>query len=181
VFTRAEEVGLAGATLVARERALAPETLVVSLEASRELPGATIGGGPVIRVGDRTSAFHPSGDALLRRAAVKLAERDVPVPVQRQLMAGGTCEATAFTVFDQMATGVALPLGNYHNCGPEFTIEAEYINRRDLIGAVELLVAAVEVATMPIEVSPVRTRLTTRADGLSARLRESAARWRLTG
>jgi len=181
VFTRAEEVGLTGATLLARERVLPPETLMVSLEASREVPGATIGGGPVIRVGDRTSAFHPAGDALLQRAAQRLAERPAPVQVQRQLMAGGTCEATAFTVFDQMATGVALPLGNYHNCSADFTIEAEYISRNDLLGAVELLVAAVEASTTKVEPSPVRTRLTTRADGLAVRLRESAAGWRLEG
>ncbi|HEU5316443.1 MAG TPA: M20/M25/M40 family metallo-hydrolase [Chloroflexota bacterium] len=181
VFTRAEEVGLTGATLVAREGLLPKSTLVVSLEASRALPGAEQGGGPVIRVGDRTAAFHPEGEALLRRAAAQLAERTPAVPVQRQLMAGGTCEATAFATFGYVATGVALPLGNYHNVSPEMRIEAEYIHRQDLLGAVELLVATVDAAGSEAGPDPVRTRLTTRADAMAARLRESREGWRIDG
>jgi hypothetical protein len=94
-------------------------------------------------------------------------------------MAGGTCEATAFTTFGYVATGVALPLGNYHNVSLELTIEAEYVHRRDLLGAVELLVAAVEAARTEAGPDPVRTRLTGRADGLAARLRETRAAWRM--
>jgi endoglucanase len=159
VFTRAEEVGLVGATLVARERLLPPETVVISLEASRALPGAEIGGGPVIRVGDRAMAFHPQGEALLRRAAATLAERTPAVPVQRQLMSGGTCEATAFALHGYMSTGIAFPLGNYHNAGPDFTIAAEYIHRDDLLGGVELLCAAARVAAEGNAPDPMAQRL----------------------
>src|SRR5687767_10330882 len=85
LFTRAEEVGLTGATLVARERLLPGDALVISLEASRALPGAEMGGGPVIRVGDRSGSFAPSGEALLRRAAERLsAERVLGGPVAVQ-------------------------------------------------------------------------------------------------
>ena len=182
LFTRAEEVGLTGATLVARERPLPAASLVVSLEASRALPGATMGDGPVIRVGDRSGSFAPSGEALLRRAAERLSAEGVvggPVAVQRQLMPGGTCEATAFTTFGYAATGVAFPLGNYHNASPEGTIAPEYIHRRDLEGGVRLLVAAVQVAGEPAADDPVRSRLTSRADGLAARLRQTSTEWLL--
>ena len=142
VFTRAEEIGLVGASLVAQQKLLPLDTIVVSLECSRELPGAQPGLGPVIRVGDRTRAFHPDGEAVLLAAR----ERLVEVPVQRQLMSGGTCEATAFGSAGYRTTGVALPLINYHNVGPGDVIAPERINVRDFIGEVALLSAAVQVA-----------------------------------
>ena len=183
LFTRAEEVGLTGATLVARERLLPAGSLVMSLEASRALPGAEMGGGPVIRVGDRSGSFDPGGEALLRRAAERLTAERGPgnaVRVQRQLMAGGTCEATAFTSFGYAAAGIAFPLGNYHNASPEAIIAPEFIHRGDLEGGVRLLVSAVECASDAAHEDPVRTRLTARADGLAARLRETKEAWRLS-
>ena len=181
LFTRAEEVGLTGATLVAREHLLPADSLIISLEASRALPGAEMGGGPVIRVGDRSGSFDPAGEALLRRAAQKLSDGagGAPITVQRQLMAGGTCEATAFTAFGYAAAGIAFPLGNYHNGSPEGVIAPEFIDRRDLVAGVRLLVAAIECAREAAAEDPVRARLTTRADGLAARLRETKATWRL--
>src|SRR5262249_30842456 len=95
VFTRAEEVGLVGATLLARAETLPAATIVVSLETSPALPGAELGGGPVVRVGDRVTAFHPEADALLTAARDLLAE-ETGRAVQRQLMSGGTCEASTF-------------------------------------------------------------------------------------
>jgi endoglucanase len=142
LFTRAEEVGLVGAEAIAGEKLLPPETIVVSLECSRWLPGAEPGLGPVIRVGDRTQSFHPDGEALLLAA-----HRRIPtVAVQRQLMSGGTCEATAFVRAGYRATGVALPLVNYHNVGPDDAIVPEEINLNDFSGEVDLLVAAVEAS-----------------------------------
>jgi endoglucanase len=154
VFTRAEEVGLVGARLMAEAGTLPRETLVVSVESSRTLPGAAIGSGPVIRVGDATSTFNAQAESALIRARETLQARTPLNPslprgdtggfkVQRQLMSGGTCEASAFALYGYRTTGIAFPLGNYHNGGSEGRIEAEYIHVDDFMGGVELMVAAV--------------------------------------
>lgn len=174
VFTRCEEIGLIGASLVARQRLLPPATIVVSLEASRTLPGGEIGGGPVIRVGDATMAFHPDGEAILRRARSRLEQGDPPARVQRQLMSGGTCEAVAYALAGYVTTGVAIPLGNYHNGGPDFTIAAEYIHRQDLETGADLLVAAAECLAENDAPDPVAVRLDQRANEAMARLRATA-------
>ncbi len=146
VFTRAEEVGLVGARLLAEAKTLPLDTLVVSLESSRTLPGAEMGGGPVIRVGDAGFTFNADAEAALIRARETLQERPegfpVGFPVQRQLMSGGTCEASAFARYGYRTTGIAFPLGNYHNGAPEGRIEAEYIRLDDYIGGVELITEA---------------------------------------
>ena len=76
VFTRAEEVGLVGARLMAESGTLPPETLIVSAESSRTLPGAEQGGGPVIRVGDAGFTFTADAESALIRAHETLKERD---------------------------------------------------------------------------------------------------------
>src|SRR5262245_19353035 len=48
VFTRAEETGLYGARLVVEEGRIPPDAIVVSVEASRELPHARSGNGVVV-------------------------------------------------------------------------------------------------------------------------------------
>ena len=53
-----------------------------------------MGGGVIIRVGDRTSVFDPAATAQLEDAA-KAAE----IKHQRALMQGGTCEATAYALY----------------------------------------------------------------------------------
>ena len=143
VFTRAEEVGLVGARLLAEAGTLPNETLVVSLESSRTLPGAEIGGGPVIRVGDAGFTFNADAEAPLIRARETLQARPEGFKVQRQLMSGGTCEASAFSVYGYRTTGIAFPLGNYHNGAPDGGIEAEYIHEEDYLGGVELMLEAV--------------------------------------
>ncbi len=142
VFTRAEEVGLIGARLMARDRWLPPDTLVVSVEASRTLPGAAIGEGPVIRVGDATLTFDAEAEGALVRARELLLERQPGFKVQRQLMSGGTCEASAFAFHGYRATGIALPLGNYHNAAPGGGVAAEEVHLDDFVGAVELMAQA---------------------------------------
>ena len=143
VFTRAEEVGLVGARLLAEAGTLPPETLVVSLESSRTLPGAEIGSGPVIRVGDAGFTFNADAESALNRARETLQARPEGFKVQRQLMSGGTCEASAFSVYGYRTTGIAFPLGNYHNGAPDGGIEAEYIHEEDYLGGVELMLEAV--------------------------------------
>ena len=142
VFTRAEEVGLVGARLLAEANTLPRDTLVVSLESSRSLPGAEIGGGPVIRVGDAAFTFSAEAETVLTKAREMLQDRPEPVKIQRQLMSGGTCEASAFALQGYRATGIAFPLGNYHNGTPEDRIEAEFIQLGDYLGGVELIAEA---------------------------------------
>ena len=144
VFTRAEEVGLVGARLVAEAGSLPPDTLVLSAESSRELPGAEMGSGPVIRVGDAGSTFSAEAEAALIRARETLESRPEGFKVQRQLMSGGVCEASAFAMFGYRTTGIAFPLGNYHNGAPDGGIQAEFIHRDDFIGGIELMVEAAQ-------------------------------------
>jgi hypothetical protein len=142
VFTRAEEVGLVGARLLAEATTLPEDTLVVSLESSRTLPGAEIGNGPVIRVGDAGFTFNADAESALIRAREVLQDRPGGFKAQRQLMSGGTCEASAFALHGYQATGIAFPLGNYHNGTPEGRIEAEFIHQDDFLGGIELMVEA---------------------------------------
>ena len=137
VFTRAEEEGLIGARLLAEERRLPADTTVVSVESSRALPGGEHGKGPVIRVGDAAATFSAQAESVLLAARQQLAQRDPPVPVQRQLMSGGVCEASAFIVHGYRATGVAFPLGHYHNGLGEEAVNAEFIHVSDFLGGVE--------------------------------------------
>ena len=142
VFTRAEEVGLVGARVMGEAGTLPENTLVVSLESSRTLPGAEIGGGPVIRVGDAGFTFNAEAESALIKAREMLQARPEGFKVQRQLMSGGVCEASAFALYGYRTTGIAFPLGNYHNGAPEDKIEAEYIHQGDFLGGIELIVEA---------------------------------------
>ena len=139
LFTRAEETGLIGARLAAEDGLLPEGAVVVSLESSRALPGAGIGDGPVIRTGDRLTTFDRIAEAVLQAARERLAARDEGFACQRQLMSGGVCEATAFAAFGYPVTGLAFPLGNYHNNGPNGSIAAEYVHMDDFIGGAHLL------------------------------------------
>ena len=142
VFTRAEEVGLMGARLLAESGRLPKETLVVSLESSRTLPGAEQGSGPVIRVGDAGMTFSADAESVLLRARETLQLQEGGFRVQRQLMSGGVCEASAFALHGYRTTGIAFPLGNYHNGAPDGSIQAEYIHVADYLGGVQLIVEA---------------------------------------
>jgi endoglucanase len=139
VFTRAEEVGLVGAAALALRRGLPEDGLIVSIEASRELPGAMLGHGPVIRVGDAATTFHPAGDAFLRAARDAVRRTNPEAKVQRQLMSGGVCEGTTYTAAGYMTGAVCVPLGNYHNQRPEGGLGAEYVHVDDLRGCATLL------------------------------------------
>ncbi len=139
LFTRAEEVGLVGARLAAEDRLLPVSTLVISAESSRTLAGAEQGKGPVIRVGDAGSTFDAEAESVLIRAREALNEREGGFASQRQLMSGGVCEASAFAAYGYRTTGIAFPLGNYHNAAPEGRIEAEYIHVADYLGGVALM------------------------------------------
>lgn len=145
LLTRAEEVGFIGAIahldlgwLKKSRRTL----MAVSLETSRTLPGAEFGKGPVVRLGDRYTVF----DAGKLRVFTELAEKALPGKHQRRIMDGGSCEATAATVFGIPAIGISVPLGNYHNqCfegGPDSRAALgpapEFVHLDDVQGLLEL-------------------------------------------
>ncbi|MDA1256907.1 MAG: hypothetical protein O3C10_03570 [Chloroflexi bacterium] len=142
LFTRAEEVGLVGARLAAADRLLPPGTIVVSVETSSVLPGAEIGGGPVVRTGDRMTTFSFEAEEYLAAAVSGIGDS----PVQRQLMQAGTCEGTAFARHGYPTTGLAFPLGAWHNNGPEDTIRPEFIHHDDFATGVALLAGAAALA-----------------------------------
>ncbi len=176
VFTRAEEIGLIGASLLAESRLLPMDTIVVSLETSKTLPGAEIGGGPVIRVGDKSRTFDGDAESVLQAARDALRKEDPETKVQRQLMSGGNCEAIVFVLSGYRTTAMAIPLGNYHNVSPEVTIEPEYIHLDDFAGQVELLTRAAEL-TATDTTEPLRKRYRDYTDTYRQRMLDSVARW----
>jgi putative aminopeptidase FrvX len=118
LLTRAEEVGFIGAIghfeLGWLGKARRP-LICISLETSRTLPGAVVGNGPVVRLGDRRTVFDPAYLEVL----TGLARKVLPKRHQRRIMDGGTCEATAAIAYGFPAVGLSVPLGNYHNEGFE--------------------------------------------------------------
>lgn len=157
LITRAEEVGLVGAIHAAKARTIPPDSRVISIECSRELPEARIGEGPIIRTGDRITVF----DRQLTNRISRAAAMDGLVH-QRRLMSGGGCEATAFGAYGYAATGLCLALGNWHNRGNLDDVEAgtgeavpalEEISLGDFHGLVALLVLAARAADDEYEVA----------------------------
>jgi endoglucanase len=142
VISRAEEVGFQGALTVAKAKLLPKNSLIISLETSKELPPTKMGRGVILRVGDRTSIFDSEATRFLGEVAAGLRAKDRAFQVQRALMFGGTCEATAYQEFGFQTAAVCVALGNYHNCHPAGRIAAEYVNLSDACGMVDLLVAA---------------------------------------
>jgi endoglucanase len=140
VISRAEEVGFHGALTVAAGSILPKNSLVVSLETSKELPPVRMGQGVIVRVGDRSSIFNSAATRFLTEVAAGL--QDGAFPFQRALMPGGTCEATAYQEHGFQTGAVCVALGNYHNCALRRRIAPEYVNVADACGMVELLVAA---------------------------------------
>jgi endoglucanase len=171
LFTRAEEIGFIGAIAACRLGTMPRGSRVIALENSRSFPDSPIGGGPIVRVGDRMSIFTPT----LTAACAKRAEDITSIPAsptatqrqsdlksrtgirwQRKLMAGGACEATVFCAFGYQATCLCLPLGNYHNMSSLAAVQdgtydhvrlgpprigREYIALSDYFGLIDLLVA----------------------------------------
>jgi putative aminopeptidase FrvX len=141
-FTRAEEVGFAGAVALAKSGKIPAESVVISMEMSKERPWAKIGDGPVVRTGDRMSSFNTNAIFFLQETAASCAKQKPTFRSQRCLMDGGTCEATAFSAFGYAVAGLCLPLGNYHNIGSRGTARAEYVSVTDLEQLLELTIAA---------------------------------------
>ena len=115
LFTTAEEIGFIGAIDAAKNGLIPKSARLICLENSRAFAESPIGAGAIVRVGDRISVFSP--ELTNRISAICLAEqqRDRSFKFQRKLMAGGACEATAFSGFGFESTCLCLPLANYHN------------------------------------------------------------------
>ena len=178
VFTRAEEGGLFGARLMAEARTLPTETLVVSIESSPIIPGVEQGAGPVIRTGDAFYTFDADAEQVLIVARESIRSRKPEYRCQRQLMSGGVCEGTAFAVWGYRATGMAFPLGNYHNAttgirDPKSGVGAEYIRVEDFLGGVELLTESA-VSVSKRHVSPARERVREVPPEVRARMTKDA-------
>ena len=144
VFTRAEEVGLIGARLLSLEKTLPQNTFVVSVETSSIIPGVTQGEGPVIRTGDASYTFNSEAEQILIMGREAIKSSDSDYKCQRQLMSAGSCEASAFAVNGYRTTGIAFPLGNWHNAtttirDPNGGVGDEYISVYDFIGGVRLI------------------------------------------
>lgn len=137
-FTRAEEVGWLGAWQIAQNWPFGEGSVFLSLETSRPVNGAVMGGGPIIRVGDRVSVFDSEAVAVLMTTA-----KEQGIRVQRALLDAGACEATAVQAAGIRSAGISVPLGNYHNLNDARQIAPEYVMMDDVKSLINLLKALV--------------------------------------
>ena len=141
VFTRAEEVGFMGAGGIVEAGTVPKHVPIIVLETSLALQGAEVGNGPVIRVGDRTSVFDPRIEFNIHALAQELERNKRGFRYQRQLMSGGSCEATLYVLYGMAVGALAFPLGGcYHNIGKRKPAE-ECISAADTVGMIELCTA----------------------------------------
>lgn len=163
LFTRAEEVGFVGALAVAQGRRLPRAARIVAIEASKALPGAPQGAGPILRVGDRASSFDDGLTRWIARVGERLAgPRGGTFAWQRRLMDGGTCESTAYQLWGYRCAAMCLALGNYHNMSERGRIAVESIRLSDLVGLVRFFEGLVRFdsdAPRPDRTDPLRARL----------------------
>jgi endoglucanase len=144
LLTRAEEEGFIGAIGACKLGTIPSSARLLSIETSRSFADSPIGGGPVVRVGDRASIFNHD----LTNSITDIA-RGRKLTHQRKLMDGGACEATAFVAYGYRAAGLCLPLGNYHNmvdidgarAGGEARLGPEFISLSDYDGLIALMLA----------------------------------------
>ncbi len=140
LFTRAEEVGFAGALGWCHATAAPNRTTIINLEMSPERKHAPQGGGPILRVGDRVTTFIQGVGIDLAVSAEDLAKRDPSFRWQRALMDGGACEATVYTFSGFRSGALCLALRNYHNHGPK-SMAHEYVHADDAENLVKWMVA----------------------------------------
>ncbi len=135
VFTRAEEVGFIGCWSFLTQTAVSKSSIAISLEASRNLPGAELSKGPVLRLGDRSTLFDNNASQFMWVIAQRLQKKNKNFKYQRRIMDGGSCEATALNLFGLRTTGLAVPLKNYHNQGDKGKPAPEIIHLTDVENA----------------------------------------------
>ncbi len=149
LLTRAEEIGFIGAIAACKLRSVSKRARLICLENSRSFAESPIGGGPIVRVGDKASVFSPQLTNRISAIMTLHQQRNSSFKWQRKLMPGGTCEATTFSSYGYESTCLCLPLGNYHNMVDidsvaagrcEARVGAEYISVSDYHGLIEMLV-----------------------------------------
>jgi putative aminopeptidase FrvX len=139
LFTRAEEIGFAGALAALKSKTSLAPMPTLSLEASKARGFARVDGGPVVRVGDRLSIFDSRITHWLETAFRDLQATKPGAIYQRLLMSGGTCEASVFHRAGLPTGALCVALNNYHNMGPGTSLRAESISLRDCQGLHDLL------------------------------------------
>ena len=173
VLARAEEVGFHGALALAASKRLPADSLIVSLETSREMPPVKMGHGVIVRVGDRASVFDSDATRFLCEAGAQLQVREPDFQFQRALMSGGTCEATAYQEFGYQSAGVCVALGNYHNCGAANKIATEFVSVADALGMARVLTeATVQMGNYQKLVGKLPARLNTYLRAARKRLKQ---------
>jgi endoglucanase len=181
IFTRAEETGFVGCQGLLRTSSLPRNVAVIGLECSPRRVTAKVGLGPVVRVGDKQSIFQPWITHHLQECAASLRQRNERFLFQRALMDGGSCESTAYNLWDVPAGGLCLALGNYHNCGPRESIAPEFVDWDDF----ESLVALMREAALTWGGEPAGAKMRARLDSVWTReynrLASSARRIRAAG
>ncbi|MEM1108319.1 MAG: M20/M25/M40 family metallo-hydrolase [Planctomycetota bacterium] len=158
--TRAEEVGFVGAIAACKSGIIPKNARLIALENSKSFAESPLGGGPIVRVGDRTSTFDPELTLAVGQVAAAIEAADTSFKWQRKLMTGGTCEASAYQALGYTATCVCLPLGNYHNMNEDRgVIEREFIDLADYHSLVRLLIGIGESLDNPATNVPLTDRL----------------------
>lgn len=133
-LTRAEESGFHGTLEILKHGWIKPErTRMISIETSSWRPGAELGKGPVLRLGDRVSLFDHYLVEWMESAAMRLQKKNSRFNFQKRVMDGGSCEASAFKAFGFEVAGLSTPLENYHNIAPKTgEAKAEIVNLSDV-------------------------------------------------
>jgi endoglucanase len=139
IFTRAEEIGFAGALAALNSKIPLAPMPTLSLETSKARGFARVDAGPVVRVGDRLSIFDSRITHWLETAFRDLQAQQPGATYQRLLMGGGACEASVFQRAGLPTGALCVALNNYHNMGPGSAIRAESISLRDWQGLYDYL------------------------------------------
>lgn len=151
LFTRAEEIGFAGALAALKGRDPLPPIPTLSLETSQARGFARVDGGPVVRVGDRLSIFDSRITHWLETAFRDLQAAWPATVWQRLLMGGGTCEASVFHRASLPTGALCVALNNYHNMGFGASVRCESISLRDWQGLYDFLFfLATEARPVPL-------------------------------
>lgn len=177
LFSRAEEAGFCGslaATTDPETRNMLPQNaLFVSVEISKTFALAPLGGGSIIRLGDKAGLFDSAGYAQLA-GAFEVPSAMLYQQPRRLLMDGGTCEATAFSALGLRAGGLCAPVGNYHNMGlkeERAQISPEQVSVSDLCDLARMIqLSALHQETASKSEVPLMERLTKFAETGKKRL-----------